>query len=71
MREIRKNVTLRCQNCGRSFEAQKSTAEYCSGRCRAAASRRRKAQAQEERDRRLQRLVEVLAREMGLRVEDL
>ncbi len=35
-------MTIRCQNCGRSFEAQKSTAKYCSGKCRAVDSRKRR-----------------------------
>lgn len=43
----------------------------CSGRCRARLSRQRKAQAREERDHQLQRLVEVLAKEVGIRPEDL
>ena len=58
-----------CETCGAPLigrEGKKS----CSGRCRAALSRRKKAQAQKERDQRLQRLVETLAQEMGLRVED-
>ncbi len=42
----------------------------CSGKCRATLSRQKKAQAQEERDHRLQRLVETLAREVGLKPED-
>ena len=42
----------------------------CSGRCRASLSRKKKAEVLEERDHRLQRLVETLAREVGLRVED-
>ncbi len=58
----------RCPVCkGPMTERQKSA---CSGRCRATLSRKKKAQAQEERDHRLQRLVETLAREVGLRVED-
>ncbi len=57
-----------CPVCkGPMTERQESA---CSGRCRAALSRQKKAQAQEERDHRLQRLVETLAREVGLRVED-
>ncbi len=42
----------------------------CSGKCRAALSRRKKAEVQEERDQRLQRMVETLAREVGLSPED-
>ncbi len=42
----------------------------CSVPCRAEASRRRKAEVQAERDQRVQRLVEALAREVGLRGEE-
>ena len=41
MREIGKNVTNLCHHCKRPFETQKSTAKYCSGRCRAEDSRKR------------------------------
>ena len=58
----------RCPVCKGPMAEQKKSA--CSGPCRAALSRKKKAQAQEERDRRLERLVETLAREVGLRVED-
>ncbi len=34
-------MTNLCQHCKRSFQAQKSTAKYCSGRCRAEDSRKR------------------------------
>ena len=33
--------TKRCAYCGREFDAQRSTAQYCSGRCRQAAMRDR------------------------------
>ncbi len=42
----------------------------CSGRCRAALSRKKKTEAQEEQRRRLRDLVAVLAREAGLKPED-
>ncbi len=58
-----------CPVCGTPLGKRQKSA--CSGRCRAALSRQRKAHAQEDRDQRLQRLVETLAREVGLRVEDL
>ena len=46
MREIgQKTMQRTCLNCGRRFEASSERAEYCSGRCRAEASRRRKDQA--------------------------
>jgi len=35
-------VTIRCQNCHRAFEAHKATAKYCSGKCRAEDSRKRR-----------------------------
>ncbi len=57
-----------CPVCKRPMTGRQKSA--CSGKCRAVASRRRKAQAQEERDQRLQRLVETLAREVGLSPED-
>jgi len=48
-----------CLNCQRHFESRKA-AEYCSGRCRAAASRRRKQQdltaALDEAERTLRKL---------------
>ena len=34
-------MTSRCQHCKRPFEAQRSTAKYCSGKCRAEDSRKR------------------------------
>ncbi len=42
----------------------------CSGRCRAALSRRKKAQAQEERERRIQGLLEEAVRLMAGGGED-
>ncbi len=59
----------RCKTCGVPLTGRESK-KSCSGRCRAALSRKRRAEAQEERDRRLQRLVETLAREVGLSPED-
>ena len=35
-------MTIRCQNCGRPFETKKPTAKYCSGKCRAVDSRKRR-----------------------------
>ncbi len=58
----------RCETCGAPLTGRQKSA--CSGRCRAALSRKKKARAQEERDHRPQRLVETLAQEMRLRVED-
>ncbi len=57
-----------CKSCGTPLTGRQE--KSCSGRCRAALSRRMRAEAQEERDQRLQRRVETLAREVGLRVED-
>ena len=59
----------RCKSCGTPLTGRQKSA--CSARCRAALSRRMRAEAQGERDQRLQRLVETLAKEVGLRVEDL
>ncbi len=58
----------RCETCGTPLTGRQKSA--CSARCRAALSRRKRAEAQEERDQRLQRLVETLAREVGLSPED-
>ena len=59
----------RCKTCGVSLTGREGK-KCCSGRCRAALSRKKKAEAQEERDQRLQRMVETLAREVGLSPED-
>ncbi len=66
----RENPLRACLHCKQSFEGR-SGAEYCSDRCRTKAWRQRKAQGQGERNDRLQSLVKMLAREVGLRVEDL
>jgi len=42
----------------------------CSGKCRAAVSRKKKAEAQESRDSRLRGLVTLLAKEAGLTPDD-
>ena len=34
-------MTIRCQNCGRPFEEQKSAAKFCTGACKAAFHRER------------------------------
>ncbi len=60
----------RCETCGSPLTMREGK-KSCSNRCRAALSRRKRAQALADRDHRLQRLVEALAREVGLRVEDL
>ncbi len=57
-----------CPVCKGPMTARQKSA--CSGKCRAALSRKKKAEVQEERDQRLQRLVETLAREVGLNPED-
>lgn len=57
-----------CPVCKRSMIGRQKSA--CSGKCRAALSRQKKTKAQNERDQRLQRLVEILAREVGLKVGD-
>lgn len=58
-----------CPVCKGSMSEGKKSA--CSGPCRAALSRQKKAQAREERDQRLRALVATLAKEAGLRPEDL
>lgn len=55
-----------CQHCRREFEGR-SDADHCSDRCRARAARERK----KDQARRLQSLVATLAKEAGLRPEDL
>lgn len=45
-----------CPACGKLLTGRQKSA--CSGRCRAEVSRRRKAQAQENRERRIQGLLE-------------
>lgn len=65
-----------CFGCGAPFEAKTARAKFCSGRCRVRAwktQREREAVLADraDRDRRLQSLVEALAREVGLQVEDL
>ena len=60
----------RCETCGNPLTGRERK-KSCSARCRAALSRKKKAEAQEDRDERLQRLVKTLAREVGLRPEDL
>ncbi len=42
-----KIVRRTCSNCGQPFEALRGRAVYCSGRCRAEASRRRRMQGLE------------------------
>ena len=65
------NGNTRCRHCHGVFEAKKPTiAQYCSGRCRAEASRVRQREAAQDRDKRLQSLVATLAREVGLEVGD-
>lgn len=51
-----------CPACGKPLVGRQRSA--CSDRCRAALSRQRKAQAQGERDRRIDALVEQIRREL-------
>lgn len=53
-----------CVNCQRPFESSKA-AEYCSGRCRAEASRKRKAQDRSERERKVRGLLEEALEVLG------
>ena len=50
-------VRSACVNCQRPFESSKA-AEYCSGRCRAEASRKRKAEFDRGRKRKVRGLLE-------------
>ena len=54
-----------CPNCQRPFESSKA-AEYCSGRGRAEASRKRKAQGRSERDRKVRGLLEEALEVLGV-----
>ncbi len=53
-----------CQVCGRPLVGQQT--KCCSGRCRAALSRRKR----EDREARLREKVKALARDLGLGAED-
>ena len=55
-----------CLACGAALSGRRRDQRCCSGRCRAALSRRKR----EDRETRLRELVKVLAREAGLRAED-
>jgi len=56
-------VVRSCPACGAELTGRQ---KCCSGKCRAALSRRKR----EDRETRLRELVKVLAREAGLRAED-
>ena len=60
-----KSMQRVCLNCQRPFESSKA-AEYCSGRCRAEASRKRKAQGRSERDRKVRGLLEEALEVLGV-----
>ena len=47
-----------CLNCRRHFETVTDRAEYCSGRCRAEASRKRKVEFDRGRKRKVRGLLE-------------
>jgi predicted nucleic acid-binding Zn ribbon protein len=57
-----------CPICGKALTARQRSA--CSDRCRAALSRKQRAQALSERDQRLRALVTALARELDLTTRD-
>ncbi len=59
----------RCETCGGPL-AGRERKKSCSGRCRAALSRKKKAQAQEERDLRIRELLETAVRLIGGNVEN-
>lgn len=54
-----------CLHCRKPYEALTAKSLYCSGRCRAAASRSREARAQAERDTRLRGLLDEALRVLG------
>jgi predicted nucleic acid-binding Zn ribbon protein len=56
-----------CPICGAALQGKQKA---CSGKCRAALSRRRKAEAETRREQRWRDLVGLLAKEAGLRPED-
>ena len=58
----------RCETCGGALTGRQE--KSCSGRCRAALSRKKKAQGQEERERRVQGLLEEAVRLMAGGGED-
>ncbi len=39
-------MVIQCRNCGKSFNAKRSDAKFCSGRCRTGAYRGRKLESQ-------------------------
>ncbi len=47
-----------CLTCRQSYEAQRDYSQYCSGRCRIEASRKRKAKTQAERNREVRGLLQ-------------
>ena len=51
-----------CKSCGTPLTGRQE--KSCSGRCRAALSRRMRAEAQDERDQRMRQAVELLQREI-------
>lgn len=53
--------TFTCRVCGREFEAQREDARHCSGRCRAAAHRKRTAERKAAAHDLLERMTEALA----------
>ncbi len=53
----------RCETCGTPLTGRQK--KSCSARCRAALSRSRRAEAQEERDQRIRQAMKVLEREIG------
>jgi hypothetical protein len=56
-----------CARCGVQFEAKSTRRRFCSARCRAATWQG----ARKDREARLRELVKLMARETGLKPEDL
>jgi len=61
-----------CTACRESFEAKREQAgpRFCSNKCRAALWRRRKAQAQKDRDHKIRELLEAGVRLIGGNAEN-
>lgn len=56
---------MRCRGCGTEFEPKHPKGRYCSDRCRLAAWKQGKAQAQADREGRVRMLAEEILRVLG------
>ena len=59
-------MLLRCAHCEAEFTPKNVRGRFCSSKCRSASWQRK----QEDRESRMRELINVLAREEGLRSED-